>query len=269
MTERKEINSKDLTATVAFCMATVLLIPLGQWILGGLAWVLALILVLRSPSIHFRRRFGVLLAMIMLLAIAPINTDRSNENFLILGSFFLAAIFIPAFVFRWWGPGIIEWRFWPRTFRWRDVIYVAISIPIGWYLVQLYFFTFTPDLAQQWPMPKIYSEEAKWRLVIGINLVGIWDELFFVNVVYATMRSVLPARIANPAQAVVYTAVLYDMAFIGAGPILVYLFALTQGGMYESSRNLLWVLIVHLIVDAFLVVAIMQYYYPDRPMIFH
>jgi hypothetical protein len=32
--------------------------------------------------------------------------------------------------------------------------------------------------------------------------------------------------------------------------------------MYERSRCLLYVLIVHLIVDAFLVAAILQYHYP-------
>ena len=66
---------------------------------------------------------------------------------------------------------------------------------------------------------------------------------------------------ANAAQAVVYTSVLYDMAFTGAGPVIVYLFALTQGSMYDGSRSLLWVLLVHLIVDFFLVAAILHHYY--------
>ena len=102
------------------------------------------------------------------------------------------------------------------------------------------------------------------RLVAGINCVGIWDELFFVNTVYGLLRGVFPARIANPAQAVVYTSVLYDMAFTGHGVWIVYLFALTQGLMYEKSRVLLWVLIVHLIVDLWLVLAIVQWHYPGH-----
>jgi len=48
--------------------------------------------------------------------------------------------------------------------------------------------------------------------------------------------------------------------------VIVYLFALTQGVMYEKSRRLLYVLIVHLIIDAFLVLAILQYYYPDHSL---
>jgi hypothetical protein len=51
-----------------------------------------------------------------------------------------------------------------------------------------------------------------------------------------------------------------------ASAFLVFLFALTQGFMYEKSRGLLYVLLVHIIVDAFLVMAIMQYHYPGRPL---
>jgi hypothetical protein len=69
--------------------------------------------------------------------------------------------------------------------------------------------------------------------------------------------------LANAAQAVVYASVLYTMAFTGIGPLVIYLFALTQGAMYEGSRSLLWVLIVHLVVDLFLVAAILHFYYPD------
>ena len=67
--------------------------------------------------------------------------------------------------------------------------------------------------------------------------------------------------IANAAQAVIYTSILHKMAFTGLGPYLIYVFAITQGIMYEKSRCLLYVLIVHLIVDAFLVEAILKYHY--------
>jgi hypothetical protein len=61
---------------------------------------------------------------------------------------------------------------------------------------------------------------------------------------------------------VIYTSVLTDMAFTGIGPVLIYIFALTQGSMFEESENLLYVLAVHLIVDFFLYHAILQGHYP-------
>jgi membrane protease YdiL (CAAX protease family) len=116
-------------------------------------------------------------------------------------------------------------------------------------------------------MPPEPTTDALRRLFIGINAVGIWDELFFINTVYVLLRRLFPARLAIPAQAVVYTSVLYDMAFTGWGIVIVYLFALTQGAMYERSGILLWVLIVHLIVDYFLVLAILQYHYPGQSLV--
>jgi hypothetical protein len=87
-------------------------------------------------------------------------------------------------------------------------------------------------------LPAIYDGGEVNALFWGINAVGIWDEFFFVSTVFAILRSLYPFWLANLAQAVVYTAVLYDMAFIGVGPVLVYLFALTQGSMFEKSDNL-------------------------------
>jgi membrane protease YdiL (CAAX protease family) len=118
-----------------------------------------------------------------------------------------------------------------------------------------------PDVPTHWVLPPDSNPEASWRLFIGINLVGIWDELFFVNTVYAVLRSIFPYRVANAGQAVVYSAVLTRMAFTGFGPILVFIFAVTQGAMFEDSDNLLYVILVHLIVDAFLFAAILSHYY--------
>ena len=106
------------------------------------------------------------------------------------------------------------------------------------------------------------------RLFVGINSVGIWDELFFVNVSFAVLRSLFRFRTANAIQAVLYTSVLYDMAFTGIGPFIVYLFAWTQGAMFEESENLLFVLVVHLIVDAFLISAIVGFHYPGHHLDF-
>ena len=111
-------------------------------------------------------------------------------------------------------------------------------------------------------MPAEFDEGEVRRLFLGINMVGIWDELFFVNTVFAVLRSLFSFRVANALQAVVYTAVLYDMAFTGIGPLVILAFAWTQGAMFEKSEGLIWVLIVHLVVDFFLVAAIVGSSYP-------
>ena len=251
-------------ALVLFCISVPTLIPLDLWTVGVPAWIVALAIVLRDPDPAYRRRLSVLLGSIAILAFAPIETDTSNRGFLVLGGFFLAAILFPALALRRSDPHVIDFRIRPHRFRWLDVLYVTISVPLAYFLIRWYFFDVNPYMPEQWYLPPEYDSVEVWRLVIGLNFVGIWDELFFVNICFAVLRTVHRFWIANLAQAVIYTAVLYDMAFIGIGPFIVYVFALTQGSMYEESKCLLWVLIVHLIVDAILLETIIAHYYPGH-----
>ena len=248
-------------ALLLFCVATVLLIPLERFVLGGTFWLAGILTLTRVPA-SIRFRLGILYGAVACLALAPINTDRSNSHMAQLALWMTVVVLAPAALMRWHEPGALEWRLLPRRLQWLDIFYVAISIPLAWGVLKFYLFLANPELPTHWPMPADFDPEARWRLIAGINAVGVWDELFFVNTVYGILRTLFPKRLANLAQAVVYTAVLYHMAFTGIGPLVVYAFALTQGAMYERSRCLLFVLIVHLIVDAFLVAAILQYHYP-------
>jgi membrane protease YdiL (CAAX protease family) len=251
-------------ALIAFCAATVLLVPLGWYIPGFALWGLAAILTARDPDPRVRRNLGTLLGCIALLAFAPIDTRLDTRHMLTLFLCFASVIAGPVVVMRILAPDGLRWRFWPVHFSKRDIFYTALSIPLAWSVINLYFFHLNPDLASHWVLPASFNAHAVQRLVVGVNCVGIWDELFFVNIVYGLLRDVFPARIANAAQAVVYTSVLNDMAFTGHGVWIVYLFALTQGVMYERSRVLLYVLVVHIIVDLWLVLAILQWHYPGH-----
>jgi len=258
---RPAVSRLRLAALVAFCLSLPLLIPAGRLLPGFLAWGASLVLVLKDPEAVFRRRMGVLLGCAALLAFAPIETDTSNRGFLVLGSFFLAVVLLPGLILGRTDPGVIRFRIVPRRLRKLDLLYTAVAIPLAWGIVTFYF-RVNPYLPTHWVLPATRDTNAVWRLFGGINSVGIWDELFFVNTVFAILRSIFPFRIANAAQAVLYTSVLFDMAFTGIGPVVVYLFAWTQGAMFEASESLLFVLLVHLIVDFFLFTAIVHSYYP-------
>ena len=240
---------------------------MGSLFVGAIPWIASVVLVLRDPDPAVKRRLGVLLGTVAVLAVASINTDTSTAHFIALSIPFFIVIMVPAVVLRRTDPGVIRYQLWPRRFRWLDIFYVAISIPLSYFAFELYFKIASPDVPTHWALPVEPQAEATWRLFIGINCVGIWDELFFVNTVYAVLRSVFPHRVANAGQAVVYTAVLYRMAFSGIGPILIYIFALTQGSMFKESENLLYVLLVHLIVDWFLVAGILNHYYGESSML--
>jgi membrane protease YdiL (CAAX protease family) len=249
---------REYAALAAFCVATPLLVPLAWWGPGLGAWAVSALLVATSRWRAFRLRMAPLLAVVLMLAVVPIGTDLSNTNFLRLGAAFLAAILVPWLWLRKRQPGVIEYQIFPQRLSGVEVFYVLVSIPLAWLIIDLYFFKVNPYMPQQWPITDSSSNGQVVRLFLGINSVGIWDELFFINTVYAILRSLFPARVANLAQAVVYASVLNDMAFTGIGPFVVYGFAIVQGAMYERTRKLIYVLAVHLIVDAFLVAAILR-----------
>lgn len=252
---------------ILFSLTVITAIPL-HWHLAGLASGLATAgLILRDPDASLRRRLGVLLGCVALLAAIDINTSTADANFINVGIPFFLVIALPPLLLAKSDPGVIRYRFLPQVWRRADVIYTLLSIPLAWLVLELYWWL-TPDLYRQWSLPPVPDEGEIQRLFIGINLVGIWDELFFVNTVFAVLRSLFAYRVANLVQAIVYTSVLYDMAFIGAGPVIVFLFAWTQGSMFEKSEGLLWVLIVHLVVDFFLVAAIVHSYYPSSGLDF-
>lgn len=252
----------------AFAAATVLLIPAGLWIAGVPAFLLCIWLVATDPEPRLRGRLGVLLGCVAILAACDINPSLSDDNFLRLGIPFALVIVLPALVQRLGGDEpAIRFRFWPRRWRWQDAAYTVLSVPLAYVVLKGYEWGnrtfFEDELFRHWTLgPEPDPAEIR-RLFVGINLVGIWDELFFVNTTFALLRSLFTFRAANAVQAVLYTAVLYDMAFTGCGVAIVFLFAWTQGSMFEKSESLLWVLIVHLVVDYFLVAFIVQGYYPD------
>ena len=255
------LDGRRVALLALFAATIVLGIPLHRPFLATATGMGALALILLDPEPKLRRRLGVLLGCVALLAAADINPSTTNRNFLMVGVPFFLVIFLPSLILGRTDPGVIRYRFLPRVHRRADVLYTALSIPLAWLVLKLYWHL-TPELYQQWALPSQPDEGEIRRLFLGINLVGIWDELFFVNTAFAILRSLFSFRVANLLQAILYTSVLYDMAFIGAGPVIVFLFAWTQGSMFEKSEGLLWVLIVHLVVDFFLVAAIVHSYYP-------
>ncbi|MDZ7704509.1 MAG: hypothetical protein U5L04_08520 [Trueperaceae bacterium] len=233
---------------IVLLMATVVLwIPLELW-LWGLPTALGFLYTLRTEPADRRLRYLALAAAVVILALAPVSTDLDPRHIVTLGSMFALAIIVPTAIL--WGKGIITFSFWPKKWEGLELLYTASAVPLAWGVFQLYFVVLHPDVPFNWTLPPEPDNVELFKLFMGINAVGIWDELFFINVSYAIIRSLFPYRIANPAQAVLYTGLLWDMAFRGLfGPVFVYVFAITQGAMFERSRVLLWVLVVHLIVD--------------------
>jgi hypothetical protein len=255
------LETKRLLALGCFTLGVPFAITLEWWLVGLPLWSVAAWLIWSTRDRSFQRRFGLLFACALLLAFVPINTNTSNENFLLLGLVFLAVILLPWLVLRRTDPKVIVYRLWPSHFSWLEFGYVVLSIPLAWGGFWLYFWL-SPEVPFNWLLPAVPNDESLLRLFVGINLVGIWDEVFFINTSFAILRSLFPFTWANLAQMVLYSSVLVDMAFRGWGPVFVAVLAITQGFMFERSKVVAYVVAVHLIVDYFLFQAIVSAHYP-------
>ena len=258
---------RRLAPLVSLLAAAVLWLALDAWLWGAPLAAMFLLSLFWETS-YRRKRYLALAAPLLLLAFSPIATDTSWRGFVFLGSCFSLALLIPTLLLS-GETSPVTFAFWPKRLEPLEVFYALLAAPLAWGAFQLYFGVLSPEVPFNWTLPPEPDTGELLRLFVGINLVGIWDELFFINTCYAVLRQLFGPRTANLAQAVIYTAVLWTMAFRGVGPVFVYLFALTQGAMYERSRVLFWVLLVHLVVDYFLFQRVVSAYYPDFSVWWH
>ncbi|MEM7603688.1 MAG: hypothetical protein AAF357_20025, partial [Verrucomicrobiota bacterium] len=195
-----QLTPKRKAMLACFAVATVLLIPAHQLVLGGIFAAVSIWLIATDSEVKLRRRMGVLMGCVLLLGAIDINPSLSNENFIALTIPFTLVIVLPALIQRFGDRGIIRYRFWPVHWRKAAVIYTILSIPLAWVVLKSYEWGnrefFDNELFKQWYMPPEADAGEIRRLFIGINLVGIWDELFFVNTCFALFRSLFSFKIA-------------------------------------------------------------------------
>ena len=168
----RDIPPRRYASLAFFCIATILMVPLERYPIGGVAWIASLYYALLDPETSFRRRMTVLLGCVAILSFAPINTDTSNHHVLRLGGSFLAVVLLPALILGRTDPGVIRYRFWPTRLRKLDLFYTAISIPLAWAILGWYF-GYNDFMYRQWTLPATPDDGETMRLFWGINAVGI------------------------------------------------------------------------------------------------
>jgi len=243
--------SPGLAPAVLLCLSAVLLFPLRLVLPGlalaagalGLAWWLDR----RGATRGVARDLACIAAGMAIVSSMSVEADISWGNFFLLGLVLALAIAVPyllsRFVFR--DRHIrFPWRGgWPwRGWQWA---YLVVVLLIGWLVLPFYFIT--SGVYMNWPAVHEWHEIA--RLFVGVNVVGAWDELFFVCTVFALLLRHFPMWQANALQAIVFVAFLWELGYRSWGPVLTIPFALLQGWLFGRTRSLAYVLTVHLLFD--------------------
>ncbi|WP_129782694.1 type II CAAX prenyl endopeptidase Rce1 family protein [Promicromonospora panici] len=144
-----------------------------------------------------------------------------------------------------WGPG--QWT------------YLALVVIIGYFLLPFYFLGSGAYL--NWP--DLEGTQDIWRLFVGVNAVGIWDELFFICVVFALLCRHFPMWQANLLQSMIFVSFLWELGYREWGPLLTIPFALVQGWIFAKFKSLSYVVAVHLLFDAVVFAVLVHGHHPE------
>lgn len=236
------------------CLSIFGIITIGmQLSLGWIAWGIG-ILSLIFTSRDFKLHIGLLFISIGILGMTQIDTSIEYRTILSMATALCFAILIPWYISRQiLNTNVIELQFnwkesWPRK-RWYYMLFalIASSIIMPWYMK-------STGAYLNWSV--VFDASHITRLFIGTNALGIWDELFFINIVFAIYRRFFNFWTANFFQAILFTTFLFELGFTGWGPLLIYPFALVQGYIYEKTQSLSYVITIHLIIDFVLFVTL-------------
>lgn len=262
---------QGFTRTLRF-LAALFVVAAAPVFFVGWSWfgyplvALGLILGFVSESGSVRdRRLGRDLALIAapLILIAQISVEANLEwgNIALMGTVLTLAVVGPYAVSRWvfrdhairfpgrpgepWSRG--EWA-------WLGAVLV-----LGYAVLPVYFIM--SGSYANWPAVTGPTEIA--RLFVGVGFVGIWDELFFICIVFALLRRHFPLWVANVLQAVVFVSFLWELGYRSWGPALTIPFALIQGWIFEKSRSVFYIVTVHLLFDVVVFLVLVYAHHPE------
>ena len=184
------------------------------------------------------------------LALISLAADISWGHYALMAGVLAAAAALPY--------SIDRWVFRRHTIRFPlrimrkltggEKAYLTSVVALAWLIMPFYFIDSGTYL--NWPAPRTASELA--RLFVGVNAVGLWDELFFICTVFTLLRRHFPTWQANLLQATIFVSFLWELGYQAWGPLLTFPFALVQGYLFARTRSLLYVLGTHLVFDCVL-----------------
>lgn len=197
----------------------------------------------------------IVILSLMIIVITPVNTNISLGHILIMASMLGSAVLLPYLYYKNKPSRKINFNFsFESIMHWQKIGFILFGAGLA-YLVFPFYFTSTGASAN-WPSANTTKDVI--LLFIGTNALGLWDELFFINTLLTIFRRHAKFWAANFAQAVFFTAFLYELGFTGWAPLIIYPFAVLQGYMFMKFKSLGFVIAVHLSIDFILFLAILN-----------
>jgi membrane protease YdiL (CAAX protease family) len=214
----------------------------------------------------FSRDILLIYGCLALLGVTPINTDTNFPHTLQMGIPLLLVVLVPYLVTKHiYKNNAVRFPFHHgRSWRRSEILYIVITAGIAYLLLP--FMLRDTNSYLNWTIEPGWYELTE--SYIGLNVVGIWDELFFVSTVLGILRNHLEFKWANLTQAVIFTSFLFTLGFQGWSFIIIFIFALIQGLIFKRTESLLYILTIHLTFDLILHLTLIYLHHPSWLPIF-
>ncbi len=261
----KRLKVSEYLSVIFLSIAAVTLIALQMKLIGWMFLLGGALILFFGPK-RFAKEISLIYIAMFFLGITPITTDISYGHMIEMSITLGLAVSIPYLTSHYiYKDKLIRFQ-WHHGRNWymSEFGYIALTAIIAYFVVPFYLKNSHAYL--NWSVEAGVSNII--RLFIGTNALGIWDELFFVNTVLGILRRHLPFWQANGIQAVLFTSFLYELGFVGWGPLLIYPFALLQGFVFKKTDSLLYVITIHLTLDLILFLALIYTHHPTWMPIF-
>ncbi len=197
-----------------------------------------------------------------IISLIPLKADISWPMFVTFGVVLGAAVGVP-WLLSHRGFGVDAVRFPWGGWRWSRAqwTYLVCVLTAAFFILPFYFLT--SGVYANWPA--IHTPSEIGRLLVGVNVVGLWDELFFICTVFALLRRHFVVWQANLLQATIFVSFLWELGYQAWGPLLTVPFALIQGAIFQLTKNLTYVVVLHLLFDVIVFLVILHGHNPDWP----
>lgn len=234
-------------------------LPLVVGVIGGILTDRA------GASSKLGQDLSVVAIALTWISFISLHADISNAG---IAGFTIAlggAVILPYTITR-WGFKDRRIRFPWAGGRWtkRMWTYIVVVVLAAYLILPFYFLT--SGVYRNWPAVQDWDMIA--RLFLGVNAVGLWDELFFICTVYTLLMRHFRPWLANILQAGIFVSFLWELGYQSWGPLLTIPFALVQGAIFSWTKNLLYVVTVHLLFDAVVFLVIVHAHFPEALPIF-
>lgn len=235
-------------AGVATLLVTVSAVQLFGF---GTAWGYASLLAGVGLGLLSSRALGrdlfIIAAGLGIVSSISVAADISWPNFFLMGFVLAAAVVVPfllsRFVFQ--DRAIVfpsrpghPWS----EFEW---LWLGCVIVLAWLILPRYFIH--SGAYANWPSVSTPSEIG--RLFVGVNAVGIWDELFFICTIFALLNRHFHFWVANLFTAAIFVSFLWELGYRSWGPYITIPFALVQAVIFTRTKSLPYTIAVHLLFD--------------------